>query len=280
MKNMLAAFFLALPVVAGRRRLSDGLDVSNHTIVAAYVQQFAADRVSTIRFKDVGNPVADAAFVKEDPRAIWRLSSNSLKVGIKEEGFPEYDNMKSPVEWLYATVAAWTDHLKCATPEVDIAVLDSTPGVVENIVATGNVDYGLVQADLVQVGFRGAEVFPPRAPWLAYCWTFVWEDENGVPTDIDGDGRVDVAFREIYYNTRFQWSDLDDVPEGHVDFPTIALHEFGHGLGLEHFGTTFEDEDGGLHAHPRAAMNPVYDGMLREPTGRDKGAYCNAWASW
>lgn len=46
-------------------------------------------------------------------------------------------------------------------------------------------------------------------------------------------------------------------PKYHFDFPSVSLHEMGHGLSLSHFGTTFK-KDGERFAKPHAVMNPFY----------------------
>ena len=39
---------------------------------------------------------------------------------------------------------------------------------------------------------------------LGVTFTFVWVDDvTGEPSDMDGNGRDDVAFREMYYNNNF-----------------------------------------------------------------------------
>ena len=181
---------------------------------------------------------------------------------------------------MYTSVTTWLAQATCPVPDIDLEVLDSSiPGAIEVFARTRVVDLSVVQADLTQAGFQGRLLFPPVRNFLAVCWTYMWRDENGW-TDINKDGKRDVAFREIYYNDRWEWSDTDEVPEGHFDFPTIALHEVGHGLSLGHVGTTFKDKDGNIHAKPRAVMNPMYEDMLRVPTGRDNGSFCDAWANW
>ncbi|MHC4605345.1 MAG: hypothetical protein ACYTAF_00225, partial [Planctomycetota bacterium] len=77
---------------------------------------------------------------------------------------------------------------------------------------------------------------------LGVTFTFVWVyTGSGVPTDLDGNGKMDVAFREIYYNDFFLWvinQDLPDVKD--YDVETVALHEAGHGVSMGHFGKIFK----------------------------------------
>ena len=82
-----------------------------------------------------------------------------------------------------------------------------------------------------------------------------------VPSDIDADGKVDVAAREIYYDPfigsggpPWPWSD-DGV--SNVDLETVAIHEAGHGLSQAHFGNLFTGNNGNFKQSPRAVMEPV-----------------------
>ncbi len=111
---------------------------------------------------------------------------------------------------------------------------------------------------------------------LGATFTFVWVDDiTGDPTDIDGNGKDDVAFREVYYNDEFDWAIND-----HYDIETVVLHEAGHGLSQGHFGKIFRTKNGKLHFAPRAVMNAAYSGVQQELTGTDVGGHCSIWGSW
>jgi len=96
-------------------------------------------------------------------------------------------------------------------------------------------------------------------------------------TDIDGNGKGDTAFREIYYDPSFAWKD-DGV--SNVDVETVALHEAGHGLSQGHFGKVFLKNDGSVQASPRAVMNAFYLRPQRSLLGTDNGGHCSNWAAW
>ncbi len=102
-------------------------------------------------------------------------------------------------------------------------------------------------------------------------------------TDLDNNGRLDTAFREIYYDEREGTAGLPrvwSVAGGDTDVESVALHEAGHGLSQEHFGQEFVDNQGVCQVIPRAVMNPVYDGVLRALQGTDVGGHCGNWANW
>lgn len=111
---------------------------------------------------------------------------------------------------------------------------------------------------------------------LAFSVTFIFV-ENGRPTDIDGDNRLDTALNEVYYNDNFGDPGGDrvgnpwriDAPLPAIDVETVALHENGHSLGVGHFGPP-----------PDAVMNPVYAGIRHRPLSVDSAGMCSVWQSW
>lgn len=121
-------------------------------------------------------------------------------------------------------------------------------------------------ADIVAAGFNEdiSALFGPET--VAFSVTFVFVDGAGVPTDMDGDGRMDTAHNEIYFNPRFDWT-VNRNEDG-TDIETTALHELGHALGLGHFGSP-----------PVSVMNPVYSGVQRDLFPIDHAALCLVYGS-
>jgi Matrixin len=114
---------------------------------------------------------------------------------------------------------------------------------------------------------------------LAFSVSFIFTNNDGTPTDINGDGHSDTALNEVYYNNTFgdpkapdnrserPWG-IDAPPPG-IDVETVALHENGHSLGLGHFGPP-----------PDAVMNPVYAGIRHDPLSPDESGMNTVWSSW
>lgn len=122
-------------------------------------------------------------------------------------------------------------------------------------------------ADIVHAAWLPPDFFtavtgPGGESVVALSVTFIFVDQDGVPTDLDGNGYLDTAANEIYYNMAFF------EPDG-LDLETVALHELGHSLGLTH-----RDE------RPGAVMYPVYSGVRRSLDSIDHAALCSVWASW
>ena len=144
----------------------------------------------------------------------------------------------------------------------------------------GSFDY---VADIVQAGWLPREFFDFLAPngsasILGVTFTINFFDENGEVADSNNDGKGDVAWREIYYNDRFRWSD-GGAPG--IDIETVSLHEAGHGLSQAHFGKGFRTlANGKLHFAPQAVMNATYFEIQTEIDGSDKGGHCSIWANW
>jgi hypothetical protein len=136
-------------------------------------------------------------------------------------------------------------------------------------------------ADLVHAGWLPAGFFNFLAPQgstfiLGVTFTITFTDDEGNPTDLDNNGKADVAWREIYYNDAFTWK-----IGNHYDVETIALHEAGHGLSQQHFGAAFASPGNDkLHFSPRAVMNAAYSGIQTEIGATDNAGHCSNWASW
>lgn len=114
---------------------------------------------------------------------------------------------------------------------------------------------------------------------LGVTFTFNFVDDDGNPTDINNDGYADIAYKEVWYNDGFTWT--NDPNGAGIDIETVALHENGHALGFGHFGKVFTTgKNGKLHVSPRASMNAVILGTQRELLGTDKASYKNIFGNW
>lgn len=152
--------------------------------------------------------------------------------------------------------------------------------------------------DIIQVGWQPnswfVQNFPPNgAAVIGVTLTSVFVNNlvDKIPTDIDGNGRPDIAMQQIVYNGGKIWS--DNGPLNTMDFFSIIAHETGHAFGLDHFGKVFVtkkdisfNEQGqpvidvnDIKYAPKALMNAVYVMGRTDITGSDNGAFCQIWAS-
>lgn len=141
-------------------------------------------------------------------------------------------------------------------------------------------------ADISEIGFMPAILFElvlgpgSSENVLGVTFTFVFVDENGDPTDINNDGYADTAYKEVWYNDGFQWTNSGNSGEA-VDIETVALHENGHALGFGHFGKiSVTDSNNKLHVSPRAVMNAIILGTQRDLLGTDKASYNSIYGNW
>ena len=267
-------------------------DYSDHKAVLGMAEAITdplsgeAGRVEYFQ-RDLGNGQLTHDFVYNDPRrASFNGGAPGVTFGVKAENASADSNLTSQNFWMYESIDIW-DAETCADLTLsENATTPGLPGVVELFFQTGQI-FGIWEADLTQVGFYSAADFPYFAAnpsVLGVAFTLFWTDANGNLTDIDGNGKFDVAFREIYYNDEYDWADngLEGTqPDGTrlFDFPTVAIHEAGHGVSAAHFGN-IGVQKGVLVARPRAVMNAIYGGTLRHLLGRDVGSLCSNWAQW
>lgn len=266
--------FMDVPSEANARKpLGSGYSI----YTAEYLTSQESGQIGrTIFFKDVGNKQLSADFV----------SGLSLD-GTDAVSF--YVDQKRPSGDLSVTkssaaitraMTTW-DTQTCSTLGMYQVPFSkrTTTGFISGLFGFGgSFDY---VADVVHAGWLGADFFDALAPEgstfiLGVTFTIIFTDDDGTPTDLDNNGKLDVAWREIYYNDAFRWADGT-----HYDVETVALHEAGHGLSQAHFGQAFLDAGtGGLHFSPRAVMNAAYSGIQSQITETDNAGHCSIWSSW
>lgn len=181
-----------------------------------------------------------------------------------------------------SAMATW-DSVKCSTiPLIQLPDYGIDWGYVQYLVGMGGMPGWY--ADFTHAGWLPGGFFdmiggPGASDYmLGMTFTFIWIDSSGEPTDMDNNRKRDVAFRETYYNNKFQWGINTGGP---IDVETVVLHESGHGLSQDHFGKLFRtDPNGKLHYAPRAVMNSGYSGVQQDLTGTDIGGHCSIWGQW
>jgi hypothetical protein len=177
----------------------------------------------------------------------------------------------------------WQNSPSCGGPLVTkLADNGSDPDIVDALVTGNPAAFGTPQADVTHGGWLPPSFFELLAPGgatriLGVTFTLIFVDANGNPTDIDNNHRSDTAFREIYYNLAFGWSEGPSRPRG-IDIDSVSTHESGHAMGLGHFGKVAIGNKGDIKYSPRAVMNAVYISPFAELAGTDNASYCSIWA--
>jgi hypothetical protein len=268
--------FMKLPV----HDQSNGRVASNtgYTVFSAeYLTSGESGQIGrTIYFKDVGNKQLTEDFVP----GLSLDSTDNVSFYI-DETRPSDD---LPVAVSSAAISramqTWDD-VTCS--DLGMFRIPSQPGIATGFVSEllgfgGSLDY---VADVVHAGWLPGAFYDSIAPEgstfiLGVTFTIIFTDDDGNPVDVDNNNKLDVAWREIYYNDAFEWAD-----GAHYDVETVALHEAGHGLSQDHFGKAFSNvSNNKLHFAPRAVMNAAYSGIQTEINGSDKAGHCSNWASW
>lgn len=184
---------------------------------------------------------------------------------------------------LDAALATWNGH-KCLKRVGIVKRADggADPDIFDSFFGFGGFGDPFL-ADIVQAGWLPRAYFEAvGGPGggrgiLAFSVSFIFTDDDGNPTDINGDNYLDTALNEVYYNNTFgdpgddrvgnPWAINTALPS--IDVQTVGLHENGHSLELGHFGPP-----------PAAVMNPVYAGVRQSPMAIDSAGACAVWSSW
>lgn len=245
--------------------------------VAEYITSDVAETAkATVIAKNVGNKQLGADFVPGDSRrAPWSGSSggDDITYAIDRTGDaePPFGGLSGAATTaaIQRAMTTWDD-VRCSTlPLRESADFGLDLGVIAFIFGLGGSPF--VVADLQHAGWRDINF---AGGIIGATFTFIFIDPAGQPTDIDNNGKLDVAFREIYYDPSFAWGDGTNI-----DVETVALHEAGHGLSQAHFGTV-SVKNGQLKLAPAAVMNAIYGGVRTSLAGTDNGGHCSNWANW
>jgi len=236
--------------------INEGLamDGQNYrAVMAEYMTAAGSGELGqTVWAKNVGNKQLGADLVPNDPRGWWNDplgDANIITYAIDQTGdaVPFFGGLTA-AETTAAIVSATDTWDDVKYSDLGLLYLPTTP--VQDLGYAGGAPD--IFADIKHAGWG----FILGSGVLGVTITFIWVNA-GVPTDIDNNGKSDVAFREIYYAFDFTWTNDDDPG---IDVEIVAVHELGHGLSQAHFGKVFTKKNGDLKVLPRAVMNALYTG--------------------
>lgn len=253
---------------------ADGADYL--VAMAEYVTEPGQEMGNTVIANDVGNKQLGFDFVPGDARRSWSgAGGNAITYAIDQtiDAVPPFGGLTAAETDAAITTAHGTwEALSCSNlGQSRNSDFGFDIGVVAFLNGLGGSPF--VFADVQHAGWRDINF---GGGVLGVTFTFGFTS-GGVFTDVDNNGQLDAAFREIYYDPSFSWAD-DGVTN--IDVETVALHEIGHGLSQAHFGKVFLDNNGVLKFAPEAVMNAVYVGPRQGLLGTDNGGHCSLWADW
>jgi len=250
----------------------------------------------TVLWRDVGNKHLGLDFVPGDPRRLvgspeggWSADPNEISFAIDTGDGATLNGVSSAAttQQIREAMATW-DAVSCSNLNLTEVPAGGDIGFFAALLGAGG-SFNVV-ADVQHAGWLELEA---GATTIAFTVPFIWVDPaTGVPTDIDGNGELDYAFADIYYDAFCQgcavpgpwiWT-VDDVNTPgilDIDIQSVALHEAGHGLSQAHFGKGFiTDSNGKLHISPNSVMKAAYVDPLHEFHGSDNGGHCSLWGNW
>ena len=266
-------------IAAAMEQINLRLEASGINYRAGFAEYLSVDGEAmgnTVVTKVVGNKQSPHDFVPGDPRGSGGTNI-TYAIDTTSDAAPPFGGLSgaSTDAAILRATETW-DALRCS----DLGLVRNPDfGVDIGVAAFLNGSGGspFIFAHIQHAGWGDID-FPGGT--IAATITFIFVDPtipSGPPTDIDSNGKLDTAFREIYYDPSFNWAD-DGV--SNLDVESVALHELGHGLSQTHFGKVFIDKKGDLKFAPKAVMNGVYTGPQRKLLGTDNGGHCSNWAQW
>jgi hypothetical protein len=299
MMFLLLLSVVPLSITATASDFDRQLEQSGAGVLTYVNQQLAAQglsvRAEAIEFYTIGggrpsNRIHQQAFhwVPFDPNRnaqgddITYIALDELANGNTASGLSAADTAAA----IDRAMNTWNTGERCLS-NVDIVKRNSPGGdntIFDSIYGFGGLaDGDIFAADIINAGWYPRAYFEAvGGPGggrgiLAFSVSFIFTDNAGNPTDINGDNYLDTALNEVYYNDTFgdPGNDRAGNPWGinialpGIDVETVALHENGHSLGLGHFGPP-----------PSAVMNPVYAGIKHAPEPSDHAGMCANYSSW
>jgi len=262
-------------------RVNLGLEIQGadyRVAMAEYITAADANEAgATIIARNLGNKQLTADFVPGDARRSWSgppvAGSDDITYAIDQVDAATLGGALTAAQTngaIQRAMATW-DGLTCSNlPVHQTADFGLDLGIVAFQNGLGGAS-PFVVADVMHAGFTDINF---SGGTLGVTFTFIFTS-GGVPTDLDGNGKADVAFREIYYDPSWVWA-----IGGNIDVESVAVHEAGHGLSQAHFGNILIKNDGSVQASPRAVMNALYTGVLQRLLGTDDAGHCSLWADW
>ncbi len=260
----------------------EAMGLSFRVISAEWLTDAESPRAYQILVADDGSKELFHHWVPSDQRRAARGDSITYLVDLSDgEANPDLSGEQTEVA-IDRAVATWSKESCSSRRIVKVRDTGADPDIADGLLGFGEVGDPFL-ADITHAGWMPSAFFEALLSGggesiLSVTFSFIFLDA-AAGHDVDDDGKLDTAAREIYYNRDLAWG--VDAGGGAFDVESVALHESGHGLSQSDFGRLAgTDPNGALYFKPLAVMNPAHADRLRALRDSDRSGHCDIWEDW
>ncbi len=267
------------------------------------VRVYERDGLTHIVVQDRGNQAFTYQWVENDPRRhvsdglalYYRIDRTELPPGVTWEQTEAA--IESAISTMRDVTCGRVEFIRVDSDQAedlgyiqDAVGFGGSPTLRPDITFAGWVPREFFAAVGLPGSFGVALPVVPDADDGSAVWGLDVLDPTRTLSDVNGDRKHDLLATEVYFNRDWNYvTDDEDLANTlfYIDVESIVLHEFGHALGMDHFGRyeVVLDQDGNfvdliLNTKSLSTMNTSNYLQKRDLSGSDVASFCGLYASW